>query len=161
MPKATTMPKSDKIEGFDPDPRKSYTLPARYYTDPAIYAWEQDAIFGHSWCYAGHLGTLAEPGSYFTCKIADQNILVIRGKDRVLRGFYNVCQHRAHELVKGSGKALFLTCPYHAWTYHADGTLRTARGSEALPAFDKEKFGRGRDDGQFRLRQSRSHGTFA
>jgi carnitine monooxygenase subunit len=128
------------VARFDPDPARSYTLPARHYVDPQIYAWEQDAIFARSWCYAGHLGALAKPGSYITCRVADENIIVIRGKDGVLRGFYNVCQHRAHELLKGSGKAKFITCPYHAWTYHADGRLRTARGSEALPDFDKEKF---------------------
>ena len=140
MPTVTTVPKGGAIEGFDPDPQKSYTLPARYYFEPAIYAWEQDAVFGHAWCYAGHLGALQEPGCYITCTVGDQNILVIRGKDGVLRAFYNVCQHRAHELVKGSGRATFLTCPYHAWTYHADGRLRTARGSEALPAFDRAEF---------------------
>jgi choline monooxygenase len=128
------------VARFDPDPARSYTLPARHYVDPQIYAWEQAAIFARSWCYAGHLGALAEPGCYITCRIADENIIVIRGKDGVLRGFYNVCQHRAHELLKGSGKAKFITCPYHAWTYHADGRLRTARGSEALPDFDREKF---------------------
>ena len=65
---------------------------------------------------------------------------MIRGKDGIRRGFYNVCQHRAHELLKGSGRTKVITCPYHAWTYHADGRLRTARGSEGLPDFDKEKF---------------------
>jgi carnitine monooxygenase subunit len=140
MPTVTASPRAGTIEGFDPDPQKSYTLPARYYFEPAVYAWEQEAVFGHAWCYAGHLGALQEPGCYITCTVAEQNILVIRGKDGVLRGFYNVCQHRAHELVKGSGKAKFLTCPYHAWTYHADGRLRTARGSEALPAFDRDEF---------------------
>ncbi len=140
MPTVTASPRAGTIEGFDPDPQKSYTLPARYYFEPAVYAWEQEAVFGHAWCYAGHLGALQEPGCYITCTVAEQNILVIRGKDGVLRGFYNVCQHRAHELVKGNGKAKFLTCPYHAWTYHADGRLRTARGSEALPAFDRDEF---------------------
>lgn len=140
MATVTALTGRNQIEGFDPDPQKSYTLPARYYFDPAVYAWEQDAVFGHSWCYAGHLGALRDPGCYITCMIGGQNIVVIRGKDHVLRAFYNVCQHRAHELVKGSGQAKVLTCPYHAWTYHADGRLRTARGSENLPSFDKDEF---------------------
>jgi Phenylpropionate dioxygenase and related ring-hydroxylating dioxygenases, large terminal subunit len=75
----------------------------------------------------------AEPGCYITCRIADENIIVIRGKDGVLRGFYNVCQHRAHELLKGSGKAKVIACPYHAWTYHADGRLRTAAAAKPCP----------------------------
>jgi len=135
-----TAAKTQVVEGFDPDPQKSYTLPARYYFDPAIYETEQDSVFGRSWYYAGHLSRLKGVGCYITCSVAGQNILVIRGKDDVLRAFYNVCQHRAHELVKGSGQAKVLTCPYHAWTYHADGRLRTARGSENLPQFDKDEF---------------------
>ena len=45
----------------------------------------------------------------------------------MLRGFYNVCMHRAHELLTGNGKAKIITCPYHAWSYHLTGELRTAR----------------------------------
>ena len=136
----STLPAPFKVERFDPDPGRSYTLPSRLYVDPAVYAWEQQAIFARSWTYAGHLGALAEPGCYVTCSVADQNILIIRGKDGALRGFYNVCQHRAHELLKGSGRAKVITCPYHAWSYHADGRLRSARGSEDMPGFDKGEF---------------------
>jgi carnitine monooxygenase subunit len=136
----STLPAPFKVERFDPDPGRSYTLPSRLYTDPAVYAWEQQAIFARSWTYAGHLGALAEPGCYVTCNVADQNILVIRGKDGALRGFYNVCQHRAHELLKGGGRAKVITCPYHAWSYQADGALRTARGAEKLEGFDAAQF---------------------
>src|SRR3546814_6080270 len=62
--------------------------------------------------------------------IGDQNVAVIRGKDGALRAFYNVCQHRAHELLRGRGRTPVITCPYHAWSYHLDGRLRTARGSQ-------------------------------
>lgn len=129
-----------RIEGFHADPQQSFTLPARYYTDPAIQAWEREAIFAHSWCYAGHLSHLRNVGDYITCDIGGQNILVIRGKDLALRAFYNVCQHRAHELARGRGNAKILVCPYHAWTYQPDGQLRSARGSENLPHFDKDAF---------------------
>lgn len=128
------------IEGFDADPQRSFTLPARYYTDPAIFAWEKDSVFAHAWCYAGHLSHLRNAGDYVTCDVGGQNILVMRGKDGQLRAFYNVCQHRAHELAQGRGNAKVLVCPYHAWTYGSDGTLRSARGSENLPHFDREAF---------------------
>ena len=97
------LPSLGGIEGLSTDPATSYTLPARSYFDPAVYARENDKVFARSWCYAGHLGALKEAGDYITCRIADENIFVIRGKDGQLRGFYNVCQHRAHELVQGSG----------------------------------------------------------
>ncbi|HVO03937.1 MAG TPA: aromatic ring-hydroxylating dioxygenase subunit alpha [Candidatus Cybelea sp.] len=135
------MPGLAGIEQVGDDPARSYTLPARAYFDPAIHAREREAVFARAWCYAGHLGALQEPGDYLTARIADENILVIRGKDRVLRGFYNVCQHRAHELLQGSGRATVIACPYHAWTYRTDGSLRTARGAETLPEFDPAGFG--------------------
>jgi phenylpropionate dioxygenase-like ring-hydroxylating dioxygenase large terminal subunit len=129
------------IGKFNLDPEKSYTVPARYYTDPAIYEREKEAIFFKSWNYACHVSQVAEPGSYVTCKVADQNIAVMRGQDGVLRAFYNVCSHRAHELLTGCGKANMVTCPYHAWTYHMDGRLRTAIGQKRVEGFEAKEFG--------------------
>ena len=56
-----------------------------------------------------------------------------------MRGFFNVCQHRGHRLVEGSGKKSRITCPYHAWTYDLDGKLVAAPNSQAVPGFDKSK----------------------
>jgi choline monooxygenase len=129
------------IGKFDRDPEKSYTLPAHYYTDPSIYEREKQAIFYKSWAYACHRSQVAEPGSYATCMVADQNIVVMRGQDGVLRAFYNVCSHRAHELVKGCGRTNVVTCPYHAWTYHLDGRLRSAIGQKKVEGFEAREFG--------------------
>jgi choline monooxygenase len=128
-------------DGFHRDPERSYTLAAPYYTDPAVYEREKEAIFFRGWNFVGHAGSLREPGSYVTAAIADQNVFVIRGKDQTLRGFYNVCAHRAHELLKGCGTAKVITCPYHAWSYHSDGRLRTARGCDKVAGFDPAAFG--------------------
>jgi choline monooxygenase len=125
---------------LDRDPARSYTLPARYYTSPDIYKREAEAVFFRTWQYAGHVEELREAGGYITVRILDQNIIVIRGKDDKLRAFYNVCSHRAHELLKGCGKAKVITCPYHAWSYHADGRLRSARGSENVAGFNGAEF---------------------
>src|SRR5262245_11424064 len=122
------------------EPAKSYTLPGWAYTDAPQFEREREAIFNRSWHYAGPLSSLANPGDYLTAGILDQNIIVIRGKDGQLRGFYNVCQHRAHELLKGRGCAKVITCPYHAWSYHADGRLRTARGTEKMADFNADEF---------------------
>jgi choline monooxygenase len=125
---------------FSSNPERSYTLPADYYIDPAIYDREKEEIFFKSWNYAGHLSQLVEPGSYITTMVADQNIAIIRGHDGQLRAFYNVCSHRAHELLKGCGKANIVTCPYHAWTYHLDGRLRSAIGQKKVDGFAAEEF---------------------
>ena len=122
------------------DPALSDTLPGWVYTSPDVLAQEQSKIFFRSWLYAGATDALRNPGDYITAGVLGQNILVIRGRDGQLRGFYNVCQHRAHELLEGQGNARVVTCPYHAWSYHDDGSLRTARGAERQPAFETARF---------------------
>jgi len=77
-----------------------------------------------------------------TADVVGQPVYVVRGREGELRGFHNVCQHRAHQLLEGSGnvKAL-ITCPYHAWAYGMDGSLRTTRNCENVKGFDKADFG--------------------
>lgn len=126
---------------FYRDPARSWTLPAHYYFEPGIYRQELDRIFCRSWNFVCHEGRVREPGAYMTTRIGDQSVLVIRGKDGILRAFYNVCQHRGHELLEGFGTgAKVIVCPYHAWSYRSDGSLRTARGTEELPDFDPKDF---------------------
>jgi len=136
----TTVARAAAERPLHENPERSYTLPARYYISPEIYERERAAVFFRSWIYAGHVEDLRTAGSYLTVQIADQNIAVIRGKDGTLRAFYNVCQHRAHELLRGRGRTPVITCPYHAWSYHLDGRLRSARGSERVEGFDASEF---------------------
>ncbi len=89
---------------FDRDPERSYNLAAAYYIDPVVYEKEKETIFYRSWNFVCHVEQVRDIGGYATAMVADQNVFVIRGRDGMLRGFYNVCQHRAHELLKGSGK---------------------------------------------------------
>jgi phenylpropionate dioxygenase-like ring-hydroxylating dioxygenase large terminal subunit len=123
---------------FHADPEHSHTLPARLYYDPEIYEREKDAIFYKTWQFMGHAEQVANAGDYVTRKIHDQNIVILRGKDQTLRAFHNVCQHRAHELLEGSGNVKVITCPYHAWSYELDGALRSARGSEKVAGFNPD-----------------------
>ena len=125
---------------FDANPEQSFTIPARYYLDAEVFEREKQAIFYRSWYYAGHQSQLVEPGCYLTVQICEQNIIVIRDKDGSLKGYYNVCQHRGHELLFGSGKVRTITCPYHAWSYGFDGELKAARNTERLVDFDRCKF---------------------
>ena len=122
------------------DPENSYTLPARYYMDEEIFEREKEAICYRSWQPVCHVSELQEIGSYVTHSLLDQNIMVVRGRDSQLRAFYNVCSHRAHQLLQGSGATRTIVCRYHAWSYHTDGSLRTARGSETVAGFDRNLF---------------------
>ena len=112
------------------------TMPARLYTDPAVFADEHAQIFRRCWHLAGHLTDLSGPGAYFTVDIVGASILVICGQDGEVRAFYNVCVHRGHELVTGAGCVKRLTCPYHAWTYDTTGQLRAAPNGAGFPGFD-------------------------
>ncbi|WP_338548752.1 aromatic ring-hydroxylating oxygenase subunit alpha [Roseovarius phycicola] len=125
---------------FRADPSDSYTLPARFYHDPAIWGHEKQAIFYRSWNYAGHVSQVAEPGAFLTVRIHEQNVFVARTRAGDLKAFYNVCPHRGHELVSGTGRKNVITCPYHAWAFDFDGTLKSARNTETVKGFDKSQF---------------------
>jgi len=122
------------------EPQHSYTLPSHLYLDENIYEQEKRKIFYNHWHYAGHISQLTKTGDYLTAGIADESIFVVRGQDDELRGFYNVCRHRAHQLLEGSGNTRNIVCPYHAWSYALTGELRHARNSEKVPGFDKSEF---------------------
>ena len=115
-----------------------HNLEARYYTDPEIFLREQSDILGKTWQFAGHLSELETPGDYFTFEVAGHSLFCIRGRDDAVRAFYNVCQHRAHELVSGSGNRRFLACPYHAWTYELDGRMKAGPNTKSVPGFRRE-----------------------
>lgn len=125
---------------FRENPKQSFTLPARYYTSPDIFNAEKTAIFYRTWHYAGHVSQVADPGMFLTTRIHNQNVFVARGRDGELRAFFNVCAHRGHELLQGTGKKNVITCPYHAWAYDFDGRLVSARNSENVAGFDKCDF---------------------
>ncbi|MEM7057902.1 MAG: aromatic ring-hydroxylating dioxygenase subunit alpha [Pseudomonadota bacterium] len=125
---------------FRADPKQSFTLPARYYTDAGIYQDEKAGIFYRTWHYAGHVSQVAKPGMYLTTRIHEQNVFVARGRDGELRAFFNVCAHRGHELLEGTGRKSMITCPYHAWSFDFEGRLVRARNSENVAGFNKCDF---------------------
>jgi phenylpropionate dioxygenase-like ring-hydroxylating dioxygenase large terminal subunit len=116
---------------------QGFTLPATWYWDPDIYALEQERIFRRSWQYAGVAARIPSPGDYFTFRIADVPVVVLRDHLGQVRAFVNVCRHRGNEVVQGSGHRETLQCPYHAWTYDLDGGLRAAPRSDREPNFDR------------------------
>lgn len=116
---------------------RGYTLPAGWYTDPAILRLEEERIFRHAWQYAGRSDQVEEPGAYFTCRVGAVPIVVVRDREGALNAFVNVCRHRASEVVHGAGRRETLQCHYHAWTYGLDGSLRAAPRSDREPGFDK------------------------
>ena len=116
------------------------TLPADSYYDPDIYQRERVAIFGCEWLWFSPADSLAALGSYVAHPYAGFPLMVVRTPSGDLRGFHNVCAHRAGPLVDdGSGPCSNLVCKYHGWSYAFDGTLRSARDFGATD-LDPEQF---------------------
>ena len=119
------------------------TLPAALYGCRDAWARERTAVFGRAWLFLGHEAEAAGAGDWVATDIAGHRLLMVRGKDGLLRAFHNVCRHRAGPLVTGgSGHCEEeLVCAYHGWRYALDGRLRAATGFGAVEGFDPRDFG--------------------
>ena len=123
---------------FCADDENAWTLPAAYYTRQSVFDFEKEQVFARQWLCVAHRSELAESNDYVTREIIGESIVVLRDREGVLRAFYNVCPHRGHQLLQGSGRAKnVITCPYHAWTFKLDGELAYARNCDNVPNFDK------------------------
>jgi Rieske 2Fe-2S family protein len=125
-------------------------LPPRFYHSADLFRVEAERIFFEQWFCVGRAQQIPAQGDCLHVAVAGESVFVLRGRDDALRGFYNVCRHRGSQLIRGptlpdpalpdavnSGRVSgAVTCPYHAWSYNLDGTLRAApfmRFDEACP----------------------------
>ena len=114
-------------------------LPSRYYVEPAIYESERQCVFRQHWHMLGPASLVSEPGQYQAIELAGWKLLLLRGRDGILRAFHNVCRHRGARLLEeGRGRCAMLRCPYHLWVYDHDGKLRTAPWFGEDPGFRLE-----------------------
>src|SRR5215216_2642130 len=117
-------------------------LPPRVYVDETVAAWEAERLFLDGWVCAGHVSSMAERGVYLTREVGGESLLVVGDDDGRARAFFNVCRHRGARLVEGEeGTLRRIQCPYHAWSYAFDGTLRNAPHTDELADFDPSCFG--------------------
>ena len=124
----------------DADITTAWTLPASLYTDPEIFAIEKERIFARTWQVVGHASQVAKPGDYFTAELVGEPLLIARANNGSLRGFYNVCRHRAGPAAEGCGSRKLFRCAYHGWTYGLDGKLLSATEIEGVDGFRPEDF---------------------
>jgi len=107
-------------EGFPALP----PIPAGRYVDPAFFALEREHLFSRTWLLAGREEDFPEAGSFRTFDRTGSPLVLVRGEDGRLRGFFNTCQHRGAPVVRDAcGAAKRLRCQYHSWTYGLDGQL--------------------------------------
>ncbi|HYL91610.1 MAG TPA: aromatic ring-hydroxylating dioxygenase subunit alpha [Alphaproteobacteria bacterium] len=127
-------------ELIHPDAAQALTLPARYYLDSAIAPLEKENIFACSWQIVGHTSQIPNPGSFFTADLAGEPLLIVRNSGGGVKGFYNVCRHRAGPPAEGCGERKVFRCGYHGWTYSLDGALLNAPECEGVANFRHEDF---------------------
>ncbi|MEO6445605.1 MAG: aromatic ring-hydroxylating dioxygenase subunit alpha [Gemmatimonadaceae bacterium] len=124
---------------FDPHLANASTIPSRLYNDPVYLELELGQVFAKTWQLVGRTEHLAATGSYLTAEIAGENIVVLRDGD-ALRGYHNVCLHRAGPVASGCGKRQTMQCKYHGWTYNLRGELLRAPDMETTENFRAEDF---------------------
>ncbi|RID93506.1 (2Fe-2S)-binding protein [Gemmobacter lutimaris] len=120
---------------------RAFAMPKSVYTSPEFLALEQSHVFAQDWLCAGRAESLPDPGDYLTMEIAGEPVVVLRDRDGAIRAMSNVCRHRMSTLLQGRGKVRAITCPYHAWTYNLDGSLRGAPAMTLNEGFCKEALG--------------------
>lgn len=121
-----TVSRFGSLEGVPSRPDVSfYMLAKERYTSQAFHELEAESLWPRVWQLACREEELPEPGDFFEYRILDQSIMIVRQIDDRIKAFYNTCRHRGTALVCGSGHVSEFRCPFHAWTYGLDGTLRS------------------------------------
>jgi glycine betaine catabolism A len=113
---------------------QSRMLPRAAYVEPAVLAWELKHLFAGGWVCVGRSDKLPQPGSQAAVRSGDLDVLITRDTEGRLHAFENICRHRGHELLACGATAQCnnVLCPYHAWSYGLDGSLRHARAIEGI-----------------------------
>jgi phenylpropionate dioxygenase-like ring-hydroxylating dioxygenase large terminal subunit len=120
-------------------------VPTETCTSSELFELERERIFRRTWLNVGREEDLPEPGSYVVrdLAIAKTSVLLVRGKDRRIRAFHNVCVHRGNRLVdneKGVCKGRFV-CRFHSWAYDTSGQLTWVSDEANFYDIDKSSLG--------------------
>lgn len=130
------------MQSFTNDSIMATTLPHHYYHDPAVYAYECEHIFSRHWWLVGVESAVAGAGDYLALNLMKWPLVVVRDQQSKLRGFYNVCRHRAGPLVlEGEGHCRDFVCRYHGWRYACSGELLKTPGFEKDAIADPQAMG--------------------
>ena len=111
-----------------------FEVPVANYFDPDRWEAEMDLIFKRIPLMLGFSVEIPKAGNYKAMEVAGVPLILVRGKDGLIRGFVNMCSHRGAQILdNGSGSARSFSCPYHAWTYNLTGDL--------IAILDEQDFG--------------------
>lgn len=114
-------------------------MPAEFYTSVDFLELESAQLLRREWLCVGHVGEIVNAGDFFTTEILDEQLLITRDIDNVVRVLSNVCRHRGNRIAEGSGNSKRFVCQYHTWSYDNKGKLLSAPFMQDKPSFDKSK----------------------
>ena len=132
------------IDSYNPDAplASAATIPSTWYTDERIFELEKQTVFSRSWQIVARQDQLTQPGSYVTTEVAGEPIVIVRGHDNAVRGFFNVCRHHAAAVMTdAAGQVNQMRCPYHGWTYSLEGELKGTPDFTDVCSFDRAENG--------------------
>jgi glycine betaine catabolism A len=134
------MSRFESISALLQKDRKGHTLPRELYVSEEAFAFDTQVMLKSVWLYACTAAHVKSPGDYFVFELANNSIIIVRGRDMQVRAFWNSCRHRGSKIcLDQKGRAPRLMCPYHQWTYGLDGKLLAARSM--AEDFDKANHG--------------------
>jgi phenylpropionate dioxygenase-like ring-hydroxylating dioxygenase large terminal subunit len=115
-----------------------FEVPVEHYTDPARWQLEEERIFKRLPLVLAFSVELQGAGAYVATEAAGVPVLIVRQADGSVRAFVDMCSHRGAIVVpEGHGSARRFSCPYHGWTYGADGELVGIPDGDAFDGFDR------------------------
>lgn len=119
-------------------------VPIEPYVSREYFELERERIFRRTWLSVGRIQEVPNSGDYFVRNIAvaKSSVIVVRGRDGVIRAFHNVCSHRGNKVVwRDAGNCRHLTCNFHGWSYGLDGSLRGVPDASQFYDLDKKDHG--------------------
>ena len=121
--------------------KRGIAIDPYFYRSHIVYEQELSALVFKSWIYAAHVSEIRNPGDFVQFEIGEDALIIVRDKNNEINALFNICRHRgARVCEKQRGNTKTFVCPYHAWTYNTDGTLRSARHMDVLEGFDEADY---------------------
>jgi Rieske 2Fe-2S family protein len=117
-------------------------LPGAAFTDERVLEWELESVFRGGWVCVGHVDQVRERGQFLMADLGRESAFVVADDEGRPHAFLNTCRHRGSRIVdEPEGRVARLQCPYHAWSYAFDGSLRNAPHTDEIEDFDKRCYG--------------------
>lgn len=103
----------------------SEDLDVERYTSHEFHRQEVEKVWRKVWQMACREEDIPEVGDVIVYDVAEHSIIVVRTAENEIKAYHNSCLHRGRQLRTEDGSVPFFRCPYHAWSWNLDGTLRS------------------------------------